>query len=338
MKRSTLFTAVVAFVCCLLLTVETKAQGVSGYTSIDYNPDTNTVDAYSETDLDIDLTCDYDAKVSMGVYDQNWHLVNHIYTAQDDTGFGVIAVEEQFSATADFTYTAIGSHTAVADLSDQYDFSPYQTFWYDDYYLSYFVSQGIDSPWYYYFLSPGLQETELDHPNIDVGSTYDSDSVTTPAQKPGSLTVLSVTVLPTGTSGDYGCTPGNDYGIKVAVKYQVNDQSGQPLSRGDMRPQEKVTNATFNGSSIPDPQPTWNDIGPSRNSQTSRTTNANGQFVDAPYGACNGSSFTHTFKQSITILIGSNRYSVRTNNVTLSSSANGAGSLDNGSDIQASRP
>jgi hypothetical protein len=114
----------------------------------------------------------------MSVYDQNWNRVNNqIYTDQDTTGFGWAAVDVQFTPTSGNTYTAFGDHTAVADLSDYYDFYPYQPFWYDDYYLSYFESQGISQPYYYYFISPFLEQVERDHPDIDVGSTYDAASI-----------------------------------------------------------------------------------------------------------------------------------------------------------------
>jgi hypothetical protein len=56
--------------------------------------------------------------------------------------------------------------------------------------------------------------------------------------------VSSVSVLPTGMGGNDGCEPLADYGIKVAVKYQVNDQNGQPIKKGNLRPQEKVLNRT----------------------------------------------------------------------------------------------
>lgn len=197
MRRSTLSTAALTFACLILLAGETKAQGVSGYTSIDYYQDNNTVDAYSETDLDIDLTCDYDARVSMSVYDQNWNRVNNqIYTDEDTTGFGWAAVDMQFTPNSGYTYTAFGDHTAVAALSDYYDFSPYLPFWYDDYYLSFFESQGISEPYYYYFLSPGLLPVERNNPDIDVGSTYDAASITfdTPTVEFVRATIGSVSV------------------------------------------------------------------------------------------------------------------------------------------------
>lgn len=47
---------------------------------------------------------------------------------------------------------------------------------------------------------------------------------------------------------------------------------------------------------------------------------------------------TYKFKQQISILIGSRRFTVRTNNVTVSGTSLGHGAITNGSDIQKSRP
>jgi hypothetical protein len=142
-------------------------------------------------------------------------------------------------------------------------------------------------------------------------------------QVPTSLTVLTVSTLPTGTSGDYGCDPDHDFGIAVAVQYQVKDQNGNPINRSDMEPQEKVTNYVLNFTPQADPIPNWSDIGPSRISTTSRFTNANGIFYDAPYGICGSTSFTATLTQQISILAKGLRYTVRTNNESVSSSSRG---------------
>jgi hypothetical protein len=173
MKRSTLFTIALVFVFCFLSAKAIKAQAVSGYTSIDYFEATNTVDAYSETDADFDLQGDYDAKVVMEIMDQNNNVVNnHVYSDQSNTGIAFVDV--QFSGTSGYTYTAIAHHWAVANLWDYAEFYPYQTVWYDDFYLGYFTEIGINERWYYYFLSPGFQQMERNAPNIDLGGTYDS--------------------------------------------------------------------------------------------------------------------------------------------------------------------
>ncbi len=166
-----------------------------------------------------------------------------------------------------------------------------------------------------------------------------SGSTPCDVQCPSSLSVISVGILPTGTSGDYGCTPGIDFGIKVKVTYQVLDQKSPPtaINRSDMEPQETVTNVVLNGVSQPDAVPNWADIGPSRISGTSQFTNSSGQFIDAPYGACGTGAFSFSFTQRISIPVKGTRYIVRTNNVSVSSSSQSRGSITNGADINTSR-
>ena len=60
-------------------------------------------------------------------------------------------------------------------------------------------------------------------------------------QVPTALNVMQVAVLPTGTTGDYGCQPLQDNGIKIAVTYQVVDQSGAAILDPTMEPQETIT-------------------------------------------------------------------------------------------------
>jgi len=158
-------------------------------------------------------------------------------------------------------------------------------------------------------------------------------------QRPTSLGVVSITTLSTGSTGDFGCTSGQDYGIKINIQYQVKDQSGNDIKKNTMVPQEKVTSAVFNGVSQGDPVPDWSDIGPSRISGTSRTTDSNGRFRDAPFGICFGAPFTYSFTQQISILMPNNtRRTVKTHNLSASSSSSGQGTISNGSDVQKSRP
>jgi hypothetical protein len=155
---------------------------------------------------------------------------------------------------------------------------------------------------------------------------------------PKTLSVVSITTLGTGSSGDYGCQPGQDYGIKINIKYQVKDQNGNDIRDNTMTPQEKVTNVKFNNVDQPDPVPDWSNIGPSRISGTSENTDSNGQFRDAPFGICGPGSFTYSFKQQISILMNNRRYTVKTHNLSASSSTSGQGTISNGSDVQKSRP
>jgi hypothetical protein len=175
-----------------------------------------------------------------------------------------------------------------------------------------------------------------------------SNSVNFYVQVPTSLSVLGSSVLPTGTTPDYGCQPGADGGIKISVRYQVLDQGGQPIRSNQMEPQEKLLNYVLNGGSSSNPFPNWRDVGPSPAvTGTSQYTDANGQFLDAPYGACATSGYlplTVTYDQPMSILVvgGSTNYAVRNNHATITSSAMGTGQItvtsDDGGNIQLHKP
>src|SRR5437879_3497729 len=104
------------------ISVETRAQAVTGYTSIDYDPDTDTLDAYSETDLDWDLVGDYSAYVSLSVIDDNTGYSISWQSARDYYDNGYISVESFiYGTTPGDTYTALGAHRAYAEFWD-YDY------------------------------------------------------------------------------------------------------------------------------------------------------------------------------------------------------------------------
>jgi hypothetical protein len=163
----------------LLFTQDAKAQTVSGYTSIDYYEDTNTVDAYSETDEDYDVNGAYGAYVALSVIDQNSNVMGW-QTASDDGTYGYAAVNIQFSASANSTYTAMGIHKTYAQMYD-YDYSMWPTvsiYYYDFFYFSDFQSQSISQPLFYAFLGPGPMATRPT-PQIILGATHDAASVAT---------------------------------------------------------------------------------------------------------------------------------------------------------------
>jgi hypothetical protein len=72
-----------------------------------------------------------------------------------------------------------------------------------------------------------------------------------------------------------------DYSIVAAIKYQVQDQTAQPIKATNMEPQEKILQNTINGVNYGDSQATWRDIGPTAYPGTSKMTDSNGQFLDA---------------------------------------------------------
>ncbi len=67
-----------------------------------------------------------------------------------------------------------------------------------------------------------------------------------------------------------------------------------------MVPQETVTYVYANGIRFEAQEfPDYDDLGPSDIPETSRTTDANGQFVDAPLGMCISQALTGSFIQNI---------------------------------------
>lgn len=193
MKKKTLLTALCALLCCLFLSLETKAQDVDGYTSIDYDEYSNTIDAYSETSLDYDVACDYEAYVLLRVYDNNSTLITSL-SARDFSEIGFVSVETQFSADYDKTYTAQGTHKAYALLYDyyyDYDYYPYRSYiyYYDVWYFGFYEPYYIYNPWYYYFANNGFRNEMRRNRWITLGTTHDSASVSTPSAKPHHLVV-----------------------------------------------------------------------------------------------------------------------------------------------------
>lgn len=180
MKNSTLFRFVIAIAFLCLISSAAAAQdsgvGASGYTSIDYDEATNTVRAYSETDIDYDLSGNYQTYVQLVVTKSNGSVAAS-GSALDNSGLGYAEVVLSFAGEADTTYTAIGRHNAHATLYDYYDYAPYETFYHDEYYLSYFSNQGIYEPWFHFFESPGYRQATVQIQTIRLGRTYDSVSI-----------------------------------------------------------------------------------------------------------------------------------------------------------------
>lgn len=136
--------------------------------------------------------------------------------------------------------------------------------------------------------------------------------------------------------GYAGCSD-NVYGVELGVHYQVLDQNNIPIHSPYMEPQEKVTNWVANGTSLGDPIPNWQDIGPSGYPPANQFTDSNGRFWDGPVGYCFNVPVATTFVQQISVLLFGTRYTVRTNNWSGQSSAQFHGSITNNNDISGSR-
>ncbi|HEV2303944.1 MAG TPA: hypothetical protein VGR93_00360, partial [Candidatus Acidoferrales bacterium] len=153
---------------------------------------------------------------------------------------------------------------------------------------------------------------------------------------PTSLQVLSSPVISMTYIQNCG---DSSYGIAIAIHYQVLDQNGQTMNASNMEPQEEIVNVVINGQHIkPDPFPNWVDLYPTTYPSSSKYTDSNGQFYDAPFGSCNNSQgFVLTNTQYLSILLNGTRYSVRTNSWEIDSSSSGHGSVTNSTDVTSSR-
>lgn len=126
-----------------------------------------------------------------------------------------------------------------------------------------------------------------------------------------------------------GCTNTGSWGILIAIHYQVVDSNNVAIPSVQMEPQEEDPDLGLNS---------WSDIGSTNYPGTSQYTDPKGQFWDAPLGTCsNVTPFSGTDTQYISILLNGQRYDVRTNNWSTTSSFPGHGNITNGNDVSKSR-
>lgn len=140
--------------------------GVYGYTSVYFDPSTNTVSAYSETDL-----------YGYAVYEYSPFVVlqSNGLTANGSSPEGPSASASlSYPASPGTTYFAYGTHGAEAIQR-----APSGEGWQDYYGLYEWLNLGIESPWEYAF--PAFEGDISPMPNLQVGTTYDSAAVSTPA-------------------------------------------------------------------------------------------------------------------------------------------------------------
>jgi hypothetical protein len=98
-------------------------------------------------------------------------------------------------------------------------------------------------------------------------------------QVPTSLGVLSYLNISLVSAG---CLA-TDYGMGIAITYQVLDQKGSPLQSATMEPQEKILNDVINGDNFGNTVPNWVDIYNKYYPGSTKFTTSSGQFLDAPF-------------------------------------------------------
>lgn len=308
---------------CLCCSRIALAQSISGSTNLDIDADSGTVTVTCETDTDPIAEGYYTAEVVCTVTDSNNTVVAQ---GGDSESTGTAQVVLTFAGTPGETYTAIGKHQALAVFTLETE-NP-----------SGLIVRGFDDVYNFNSFSEdpqtydGFFEWDGPGPEIqtrtDLVTIGDTEAMGTPPQIPTSLKFLKATVLPTGTTGNSGCAPTADYGIKIDIMYQVLDQANHPILQSGMTPIEAVQGAGG--------KPGFNPIGPTDNSNSSATTASDGTFHDVPFGLCSDAAFSNLTQLQI-IYINSTSQKVRQNAFTYSSSSAGHGTMSNGNDVSAMR-
>jgi hypothetical protein len=211
MKRLFLFTLAAA--CCLVLSRGARAQQIDAYTSMEYDEVTNTVEAYSETAIDFDLMESYNVLVSLRVTGDDG--TTPVLQTRTSNGQPYISVTAFFQGAAGVTYTARGTHKALARLNEQEQFYPYKIVFYDPWWYGFFGSQVIDSPWFYNFLNQGyLADRKRDSSIMNLGTTYDYATVAVPAGP--KATMSAAQTVKDGNTAQFSLTIENGTALSYA--------------------------------------------------------------------------------------------------------------------------
>lgn len=151
-------------------------------------------------------------------------------------------------------------------------------------------------------------------------------------QVPTSISVQgSPVIIADGAPG--GCVAPQNIGIEIDIKYQVLDQQSTPqaIQSSSMTPFE---DDNVQGG----PTASGNICQTSPVADCTITTQADGTWHDAPVGLCLISPQSNIdVKQVISMVVGSTKYPVRTNNYVEAGTSNGHGSVTNNADINISR-
>jgi hypothetical protein len=148
--------------------------GVYGYTSIDYDPNTNVVTAYSETNVYGEALYFYQAEVQLN---SNGHYMNEVSPNPTDSS---VSATISYQGTAGNTYQAVGQHEV--ELTSKYLAAADYEYYDEDDAFGFIEWQyyGIDVPWQFPF-------TALDSDNVpevgvvNLGQTYETVQTSIPA-------------------------------------------------------------------------------------------------------------------------------------------------------------
>ena len=166
-------------------------------------------------------------------------------------------------------------------------------------------------------------------------SEFGAGTSTWAGQIPGSLRVVSSRALTPAENQLHGCMS-SWVGYYIMITYQVLDQSGTPIKAAGLVPQEQILNYVFKiaGQKFgpKDLQTQFADITPGM------TTDANGIFVDGPFGECGSGTLpvSASETQNIKIVNPKNRGAsgvIRSNKWRYNVSASNSGTVTNDADV-----
>lgn len=162
--------------CCLFIPTGAKAQNTYGYSSINYDPDSDTITAYAETDPDYNTqTYYYNSHVSANIHDANGNVLAH------QTGNG--SVSFSISGNGSSGYNIVSGHYMLLSYYQVNVYSQcnnqYYYFAYYDYYnyQNFAESPSPDATFSFYgFFGPG-PACYNPSPDDILGSSTDTDVV-----------------------------------------------------------------------------------------------------------------------------------------------------------------
>jgi hypothetical protein len=177
------------FAAALLLCFPALSQdmgggdGVTGFTTIDYDPDSNTVTAYSETDLDYNSLPYYHPNITLSVHDQNGtynYTWDCTYSGDNETYAGESC---DWSGSPDYTNTATGRHSATLIVIVNHRVcynppcgSPPPTEYLDEADFGYYSGLDLDNPFGDTYMDNfALVDTTAEDETL--GETYDTATV-----------------------------------------------------------------------------------------------------------------------------------------------------------------
>ena len=257
---------VTIFVClvCLYLVRVGSAQDIVGSTTVDIDPDSGTVTATCETDVDGDVETYYISKVACTVHDQNGNVI----TSGTGTGSptqGPALVVLTFTGVPGTTYTATGAHSVMSVIVEHIviQHQPTQTGYDDEFNFSSFSEDPQTYDDNFDWEGPGPE-------TITVINTYRVGNTTATATDPQIPTYFFSTGA---TPVPSGCDAGT-YGTFFDIAYYVSDQSGSRMNIAGITPLE-IFGTLIGGGTIG-----------YASFATPVSTTSTGSFDDVPLGSC----------------------------------------------------